>query len=254
LVQLIRTEAATAKITVQPLRGNVSALMGSGGNIAVFPGRDGKLLIDAAIPGSRSRITEALTNISSDPIKHLVNTHWHFDHTDGNEWVHAAGATIVAHENTLKHLLTATKVDDWDYTFPPSPASALPTEVFQTEWTLHMNGAAIALKRYLPTHTDSDISVYFAEADVFHVGDTWWNGVYPFIDYSTGGSIDGRSAVSSLPEQGRKNPHADPVMPCRSAASLCRTSCQYGAGAHVISFDCVHHVTQCMDVILNVVA
>lgn len=165
--------------------------MGSGGNIAVFPGPDGKLLIDAGIPGSRSRITEALTGISSDPIKHLVNTHWHFDHTDGNEWLHSAGATILAHENTRKHLSTSTRVDDWDYTFPRSPAGALPTDVFQTERTLHMNGATIMLKRYQPAHTDSDISAHFAEADVFHIADTWWNGVYPFIDYSTGGSIGG---------------------------------------------------------------
>ena len=191
LVQQIRSEAANAKITVQPLRGKVSVLMGSGGNIAVLPGRDGKLLIDAGIPGSRSGITEALAGISSDPIKHLVNTHWHFDHTDGNEWLHSAGATILAHENTRKHLSTATRVADWDFTFPASPPGALPAEVFQTERTLHLNGATIELRHYEPAHTDSDISVYFTEADVFHAGDTWWNGIYPFIDYSTGGSIDG---------------------------------------------------------------
>ena len=191
LVQKIRGEAATARITVQPVRADVSVLMGSGGNIAVFPGRDGKLLIDAGIPASRARITEALERISSDPITHLVNTHWHFDHTDGNEWLHSAGATILAHENTRKHLSNATRVEDWDYTFPPSPQGALPAEVFQTERTLHLNGATIVLRHYGPAHTDSDISAHFAEADVFHVGDTWWNGVYPFIDYSTGGSIDG---------------------------------------------------------------
>jgi glyoxylase-like metal-dependent hydrolase (beta-lactamase superfamily II) len=191
LVQLIRTEADTAKIAVQPLRGNVTVLMGSGGNIAVLPGRDGKLLIDAGIPGSRTRITEAVSSISSDPIKHLVNTHWHFDHTDGNDWLHSAGATILAHENTSKHLSTSVRIDDWDFTFPPAPAGALPTEVFQAERTLDMNGATIMLKRYEPAHTDSDISVYFAEADVLQVADTWWNGVYPFIDYSTGGSIGG---------------------------------------------------------------
>src|SRR5215471_7242479 len=158
LVQKIRAAAATAKITVQPLRGNISVLIGSGGNIAVLPGRDGKLLIDAGIPGSRARITEALSGISSDPIKHLVNTHWHFDHTDGNEWLHFAGATILAHENTRRHLSTTTRVEDWDYTFPPSPPGALPAEVFQTERTLHLNGATIVLRHYGPAHTDSDIS------------------------------------------------------------------------------------------------
>ena len=191
LVEQIRGEAATARITVEPVRGGVSVLIGSGGNIAVLPGRDGKLLIDAGIPASRSRITEALAGISSDPITHLVNTHWHFDHTDGNEWLNSAGARILAHENTRKHLSTTTRVEDWDYTFPPSPPGALPAEVFQTERTFQLNGATIVLRHYEPAHTDSDISAHFAEADVFHVGDTWWNGVYPFIDYSTGGSIDG---------------------------------------------------------------
>jgi glyoxylase-like metal-dependent hydrolase (beta-lactamase superfamily II) len=191
LVQLIRTEAVTAKITVHPLRGNVSVLMGSGGNMTVLPGPDGKLLIDSGIPASRTRITEALNSISSDPIKHLVNTHWHFDHTDGNDWLHSAGATILAHENTRKRLSASVWVEDWDFTFPPSPAGALPADVFQTDRTLHLNKATIVLERYEPAHTDSDISVYFTEADVLNVADTWWNGVYPFIDYSTGGSIGG---------------------------------------------------------------
>jgi glyoxylase-like metal-dependent hydrolase (beta-lactamase superfamily II) len=200
LVSQMRAEAATANIVVQPLRGNVSVLTGSGGNIAVLPGPDGKLLVDAGIPGSRPRISKALAAISSDPIRHLINTHWHFDHTDGNEWLHAAGASILAHENTRKHLSTTTRVEDWTYTFPPSPPGAVPSDVFQTERTLHLNGTTLVLRHYGSAHTDSDLSVYFTEADVLHVGDTWWNGVYPFIDRSTGGSIDGmiRATDSNL--------------------------------------------------------
>jgi glyoxylase-like metal-dependent hydrolase (beta-lactamase superfamily II) len=200
LVSQMRADAVTANIEVQPLRRNVSVLMGSGGNIAALPGRDGKLLVDAGIPGSRHRISKALAAISSDPIGHLINTHWHFDHTEGNEWLHAEGASILAHENTRRHLSTTTRVEDWNYTFPPSPPGALPSHVVQTERTLHHNGATIVLRHYGPAHTDSDLSVYFAEADVLHVGDTWWNGVYPFIDRSTGGSIDGmiRATESNL--------------------------------------------------------
>jgi glyoxylase-like metal-dependent hydrolase (beta-lactamase superfamily II) len=89
-------------------RGNVSVLMGAGGNIAVLPGYDGKLLIDAGFAGARLKIADALASISSDPIRHLINTHWHVDHTDGNEWLHSAGAVILAHANTRKHLLTRT--------------------------------------------------------------------------------------------------------------------------------------------------
>ncbi len=191
LVQTARKSAAAATITVQKLRGNVSVLMGAGGNIAVLPGRDGKLLIDAGFAGARPRITDALASLNSDPIKHLINTHWHFDHTDGNEWLHSAGATILAHTNTRRHLSTSTRVEGWNFTFPPSPAGAIPAEVFDDERTVKLNGTTIALKYYGPAHTDSDISVHFADADIFHVGDTFWNGYYPFIDYSTGGSIDG---------------------------------------------------------------
>jgi glyoxylase-like metal-dependent hydrolase (beta-lactamase superfamily II) len=191
LVQAARKTAASDKVTVQKLRGNISILMGAGGNIAVLPGRDGKLLIDAGFAGARPQITSALASISSDPIKHLINTHWHFDHTDGNDWVHSVGAVILAHTNTRKHLSTTTRVEGWDFTFPPSPPGAIPAEVFDDERTVELNGTTVALKYYAPAHTDSDISVYFTDADVFHVGDTFWNGYYPFIDYSTGGSIDG---------------------------------------------------------------
>lgn len=190
LVQRIRAAAADATISVQKLRGNVSVLMGSGGNLAVFSGPDGKVLVDGGIPASPPRISEALAGITSDPITNLLNTHWHFDHTDGNEWLHFAGAEIFAHANTRKRLATATRVGDWDFTFPPSPEGALPTEVLRDRKTLQVNGATIHLQYYGPAHTDGDISVHFSDADVLHVGDTWWNGVYPFIDYSTGGSID----------------------------------------------------------------
>lgn len=191
MVVASRKSGETANIAVQALRGNVSALIGSGGNIAVLPGADGKLIIDSGFLGTRGKIVDALGGLSPDPIKHLVNTHWHFDHTDGNEWMHSAGATITAHENTRKHLSTTTRVEDWNFTFPALPAGAIPTDVFNADKTLHLNGDTIALKYYGSSHTDGDVSAYFIEADVFHTGDTWWNGYYPFIDYSTGGSLDG---------------------------------------------------------------
>ena len=191
LVQTARRTAATDKITIQKLRGNVSVLLGVGGNIAVLPGRDGKVLIDAGFAGARPQITGALAGISSEPVRHLINTHWHFDHTDGNEWLHSVGAAILAHTNTRKHLSTTTRVEGWKFTFEPAPAGAIPAEVFDDERTLKLNGTTIALKHYAPAHTDSDISVHFTDSDILQVADTFWNGYYPFIDYSTGGSIDG---------------------------------------------------------------
>ena len=183
--------AETAAITVQNLRGNVTALLGSGGNIGVLSGKDGKLIIDSGYSTSRGKITEALAGLSPEPIKHLVNTHWHFDHTDGNEWMHSDGATILAHENTKKHLSTTTRVEAWDFTFPPAPAGSIPAEVIEKEKTLSINNTNVVLAYYGPSHTDGDLSAYFVEPDVLHCGDTWWNGHYPFIDYSTGGNIKG---------------------------------------------------------------
>ena len=191
IVPTMIREASEAKIEVKPLRRNIAVLEGSGGNIAVLAGKDGKLLIDAGFTVSRPRISLALDTLSADPITRLINTHWHVDHTDGNTWLHAEGAAITAHENTKKHLSTSTRVDDWSYTFPPAPAEALPTTMFHDAHRFRHNETALALKYYGPAHTDSDISVVFEEADVIHVGDTWWNGFYPFIDYSTAGGIDG---------------------------------------------------------------
>jgi glyoxylase-like metal-dependent hydrolase (beta-lactamase superfamily II) len=191
IVDAIRGFAATMPLAIHKLRGDVTVIEGSGGNIAVLTGEDGKLFVDAGISATRPRILEAVNSLSRDPIKHLINTHWHFDHTDGNQWLNLEGAAILAHENTHRHLLTAQNVEDWEYRFPSPPLAAVPTEVFSTEKTISINRSTLNLKHYDPAHTDSDISVTFAEADILHCADTYWNGFYPFIDYSTGGNIDG---------------------------------------------------------------
>jgi glyoxylase-like metal-dependent hydrolase (beta-lactamase superfamily II) len=189
LVQLSRKSAADAKIVVRSIRRNLSMLEGSGGNIAVLQGPEGKLLVDSGM--SKINVLAALEGIDRGAVRYVVNTHWHYDHTDGNAWMHDAGATIVAHENTRKRMSTATRVEAWNFTFPPSPADALPEVVFRGFTTLHFNDTAVALEPYAPAHTDTDTRVAFIGLDVVHLGDTWWNGHYPFIDYSTGGSING---------------------------------------------------------------
>ena len=196
LVSLIKDSAAVSPIVTHKLRNNISVLEGSGGNVAVLTGPDGKVLVDAGIGVSRPQMTKALADLGADPVTHLINTHWHFDHTDGNAWLNSVGAKIIAQENTLGFLSHVQRVEDWDYNFVSPPANGLPSEVFASERALSLNGQSINLKHYNPAHTDSDISVTFAEADVVHVADTFWNGVYPFIDYSTGGSIDGMIAAS----------------------------------------------------------
>jgi len=192
LVPAMLDAASKDPVTVHAVRRNISVVEGSGGNITVLTGKDGKILVDAGFAVSQPRVASALTSISADPIQYLINTHWHTDHTDGNAWLHAAGAEITAHENTRKRLSVATRVAGWEWTFPAAPAGALPVNVFVAEHEVQRNDTRITLKYYGPAHTDSDVWVMFTDADVVDVGDTWWNGVYPFIDYSTGGSIDGQ--------------------------------------------------------------
>jgi glyoxylase-like metal-dependent hydrolase (beta-lactamase superfamily II) len=202
-VQQFRRAATTDRFRVQRVRGNVSVLHGSGCNTTAVAGRDGVLLIDSGIVGSKVAAA-VVAAVSRAPVTHVVNTHWHFDHTDANAWLHARGAAIIAHENARRRMSTETRVEDWDFTFPASPAGALPSTLVTARRTLQINGSAVALEPYGPSHTDTDISVHLTGADVLCAGDVWWNGMYPFIDYSTGGSIDGtiRAAGDTLARAG----------------------------------------------------
>ncbi len=187
----INAAAASTPITVRHLRGNVSLLTGSGGNIAVLNGPNGKLLGDGGIAVSRPRLEEALARLGPAPVRYVINTHYHWDHTEGNTWLAEAGGTIVAHTNTLKRLKMHSRVIEWGYTFPPTPKAGLPTEVFKTERTIRFEGETIVLRHYGSGHTDTDVAIYFQEADILQIGDIWWNGNYPFLDNGGGGSIDG---------------------------------------------------------------
>jgi glyoxylase-like metal-dependent hydrolase (beta-lactamase superfamily II) len=187
----INEEAKKAIVQPQRVRGDISVIEGSGGNITVLNRPKGKFLVDGGIAFSKDTLVHALQTISTAPPLFVVNTHYHWDHTDSNPWLHELGATIIAHPNTLKHLSTSTRVDDWEFTFPPVPVAGRPTELVSKKKTMNFQGTTIRIAYYGPSHTDSDLSVYFVGPDVLATGDTWWNGYYPFIDNENGGSIDG---------------------------------------------------------------
>lgn len=193
----MRASGATAKIDSRPLRNGVSVLIGSGGNILVLPGPDGKLAVDSGFATSQEQIAKALSGLSAEPLRHLINTHWHFDHTDGNEWMHKAGSAIIAHEKTRLRMSSGGPIPAFDVAVPPSPAGALPTIVFGEAHSVAVNGEVIQLRRHTPAHTDTDISVFFSKANILHTGDTSFNGIYPFIDYDSGGSVRGLLAAST---------------------------------------------------------
>jgi glyoxylase-like metal-dependent hydrolase (beta-lactamase superfamily II) len=123
----MRASGATAKIDTRPLRNGVSVLIGSGGNILVLPGPDGKLAVDSGFATSEQQIAKVFSGLSAEPLRYLINTHWHFDHTDGNEWMHKAGSTIIAHEKARLRMKSGGQIPAFDVVVPPSPARALPT-------------------------------------------------------------------------------------------------------------------------------
>lgn len=178
-------------IQVTKVSGNVSMLSGAGGNIGVLTGPEGKIVIDSGVSPAAPGILQALSQLDASPLKYLVNTHWHFDHTDGNFALHDAGATIIASEKTRDRLSSPQYMDALKLTFPASPAKALPTRTLTSGFTLYHAGEQVILQTVPPAHTDTDLFVYFKESDVLHAGDVFFNGSYPLIDYSTGGNING---------------------------------------------------------------
>lgn len=194
----INAAAAVDPVNVQQLRGGVVMLSGSGGNIGVLAGPDGLFMVDAGIAVSRPKIESALRSVGKGPVRYVVNTHWHWDHTDGNAWLRRTGATIIADRNVRRRLMQTIRIAEWEHTFDPVPREDLPSEALSGRRVMRFGGETIVIRQYRPGHTDGDLSVYFQKADVLQTGDTFWNGMYPFIDYEGGGGIDGAIRAASL--------------------------------------------------------
>lgn len=187
-------EAAVTPIKTTQLSDNVFLLQGEGGNMALQTGPDGNILIDASYAPAAPRILEAIAPLSKVPADApgiLINTHWHQDHTGGNEGMYEAGYTIFAHQNVRQRLSTPQTLALFKRTIMPSMTGAWPTITFEHEMRIWHNGDSLDLVHFEPAHTDGDIFIHFKTADILHVGDIWFNGMYPFIDEGSGGSIGG---------------------------------------------------------------
>ena len=177
------------QIRVERLAPGVAVLFGRGGNIGLSYGSDGNILIDDQYAPLTERILAAIRTLDPDPIRFVINTHWHGDHTGGNENVGRTGAVIVAHDN-VRRRMSMEQVVRGDRV-APSPAGALPVVTFGEGVTFHLNGDDIRVVHVEHAHTDGDALVYWTRANVLHMGDTFFNGLLPFIDLDSGGSIDG---------------------------------------------------------------
>lgn len=187
----LRAAAANETIRTTKLTDTIFLLEGVGGNIACQIGPDGKILIDSGISTGTPHLLDALGKLDDHRLKLLINTHWHVDHTDGNAALHLAGAFIVAQENTRARLASAQYLRIYDVHFPAAPEAALPQDTFEDSNTLWMNNDELTLTHAPNAHTDSDIFIHFVKGNVIHAGDLWFNGMYPMIDLSSGGSITG---------------------------------------------------------------
>lgn len=190
--------AQQQEVEIQTVRvaDGVYMLVGRGGNIGVSVGEDGAFLVDDQYAPLTPKIQAAVAALTDAPIRFVINTHWHGDHTGGNENLGRAGAVIVAHENVRKRMSVEQFIAAFDSRTPPAPAGALPVITFTLGVTFHWNADAIHVFHVNPAHTDGDAIIHFQRANAVHMGDTYFNGIYPFIDVSTGGNLDGMIAAA----------------------------------------------------------
>jgi cyclase len=204
LLASMRAKFNAVPMETQKLADNVTMFDGPGGAVTVLNGPDGKFVVDTFVAPAWPRLKEALDGLGSAPVEYVIDTHWHFDHTDNNAHLHAKGATVLAHENTTKRMsephdlpVLYREADGAlaSLHFDPSPAEALPQQTFATSYQLQANGEILALQHVAPAHTDTDIYVHFQNANVISMGDLFFNGMYPYIDPGTGGKITGNIAA-----------------------------------------------------------
>ena len=163
--------------------------------MAVLIGLDGALLVDTGVHPTAPKLARGAEAFAGKPVTTVVNTHWHFDHTGGNEFFGRHGARLVAHDNVRVRMGHNQVIEAFNFTFPASPAPALPVLTFPDALTLYFGGETLHLRHVAPAHTDGDVLVHFAGANVVHTGDLFFNGFYPFIDYSSEGWIGGMVAA-----------------------------------------------------------
>ena len=182
-----------AEITIESISDNIHVLFGLGGNILVSTGEDGVLLVDDQMPELKYKILRSLRKIGGKSVDYIINTHWHFDHAEGNLAFGPDGAKIVAHENSRKMMLNPKPINLSFIVYPqqPYPLNAVPQITYQDTMKLHLNGDQIELYHFGHAHTTGDTAIYLRNTNVLHMGDVFNMTGPPFIDAGNGGSIDG---------------------------------------------------------------
>ena len=186
-----QVDFSKVEIAAEKLADGVYMLTGAGGNLGLSVGNDAVFLIDDQYAPMTPKIQAAISAITAKPFKFVLNTHWHGDHTGGNESFAEWGALIVAHDNVRKRMSSEQLIDFFKMRVEASPPAALPLVTFGADVTFHINGDEVRAIHVPAAHTDGDAIVHFRRADVLHMGDIYFNNLYPFIDKSSGGGADG---------------------------------------------------------------
>jgi glyoxylase-like metal-dependent hydrolase (beta-lactamase superfamily II) len=195
-LQAQQQDFSKVEVKAEKVAEGVYMLTGAGGNIGLSIGKSGSLVIDDQYAPLSDKILAMIKTLSPDPVRFVVNTHWHGDHTGGNENLARTGAFLVAHENVRKRMGSEQFIALFNQKVPASPEAALPVVTFAEGVSFHWNGDEVRAYHVAPAHTDGDTVVQFVKADVVHMGDCFFNGNYPFIDTSSGGKVDGVVAAA----------------------------------------------------------
>ena len=194
-----QTDFSKVEMKTSDLGHRTYMIEGSGGNITAAVGDDGVIMVDGQFAPLHDKIKVAVAALSKEPIRYLVNTHYHGDHTGGNEAFAGDGVIVTAHENVGKRLSAGTTNGLTGAKTPPAPQRAVPTNTYTKEMALRVKGRDAALHHFANAHTDGDTYVYFADANVLSTGDIVTLGArYPNIDFANGGSIDGMIAATEV--------------------------------------------------------
>ena len=186
----------SVEITSQRLRPGLHVLMGGrNGNIGVWNGADGIVVIDDSLAPRAPRAVEAIRRIAEGPIRFVINTHWHPDHTGGNELLGKSGGVVVAHENVRTRLSEEQFIELVNMRVPPAPAAALPVVTFDDSVTFYLNGDRLDVVHVSDAHTDGDAILRWQAANVVHTGDVYLTGTYPYVDLDSGGTLAGLVAA-----------------------------------------------------------